>query len=385
MLSAFSSRQRAALAVIAAVSVIGGIMHYAGVPGLIVFPVVTVALAGLAWVVALGTDALGHHFGPGVTGVLQSTLGNLPELFVVIFALNAGEVVVAQTSLLGSLFANALLVLGMVIIAGARASPDGVMRFQRRLPNDTATLLLLAVFIIALLGISVSTHDNASAHRVTISAAGAVVLLAVYGTWLYSYLRADERVTPDSATPHHSAPDDVTPEDIAAESVTPEGEGATEAQHDPTLSLRGALGLLAVAGVGAAFISDWFIVALNPAIQALHLSKAFAGLVIVAVAGNAVENFAGISLAAKGKMDDAVSVVKNSVAQIAVFLFPLLVLISLLFATPLTFVLAPVYIGALLITALVVWQVSGDGEATIPEGAALIGIYLMLALLTFFE
>jgi Ca2+:H+ antiporter len=359
MLGAFSPRQRIALAVIAAVSVVSGALHYAGVAGLVVFPIVTVALGGLAWIVALGTEALGHHFGPGVTGVLQSTLGNLPELFVVIFALNAGEVVVAQTSLLGSLFANALLVMGLVIIVGARASPDGVMRFERRLPNDTATLLLLATFIIVLLGISVSTQDHASQHRVAISAAGAVVLLAVYFTWLYSYLRADTR-----ATEHEAAP---------------------EAGHAPSLSLRGSLGLLAVAGVGAAFISDWFIAALNPAMEAMHLSKAFAGLVIVAIAGNAVENFAGITLAAKGKMDDAVSIVKNSVAQIAVFLFPVLVLISLLFASHLTFVLAPVYIGALLITALVLWQVSGDGEATIPEGAALIGIYLMLAFLTFFE
>jgi Ca2+:H+ antiporter len=237
------------------------------------------------------------------------------------------------------------------------------MRFKTRLPNDTATLLLLALFIIVLLGISVTTHDNAARHKVAISAAGAVVLLAVYFTWLWSYLRADTR----------------------DEAAAGDGEAASEAGHAPALSLRGALGLLAVAGVGAAFISDWFIAALNPAMEALHLSKAFAGLVIVAIAGNAVENFAGITLAAKGKSDDAVSVVKNSVAQIAVFLFPVLVLISLLFATPLTFVLAPVYIGALLITALVLWQVSGDGEATIPEGAALVGIYLMLAFLTFFE
>jgi Ca2+:H+ antiporter len=361
MLSAFSARQRFALAAIGALSLAGGAMHYAGVAGLVVFPVVTVALGGLAWMVALGTDALGDHFGPGVTGVAQSTLGNLPELFVVIFALKAGEVVVAQTSLLGSLFANALLVMGLVIIAGARASPDGVMRFARRLPNDTATLLLMALFIIVLLGISVSTHDRASSHKVAISAAGAVVLLAVYFTWLYSYVRADKR-----------------------DATTGDGSADRNAQR-PKLSLRGALGLLAVAGVGAAFISDWFVAALTPAMSALHLSKAFAGLVIVAIAGNAVENFAGITLAAKGKTDDAVSVVKNSVAQIAVFLFPVLVLVSLLFATPLTFVLAPVYIGALLITALVLWQVSGDGEATIPEGAALIGIYLMLAFLTFYE
>ena len=336
---------------------LGGTLYYAGVDGLIVFPFVTVALAGLAWLVALGTDALGNHVGPGLTGVLQSTLGNLPELFVVIFALKAGEVVVAQTSILGSLFANALLVLGLVIIAGARASEGSIMRFHPRLPNDTATLLLLASFLIVLLGLSVSSGDKAAEHQVEISAVGAVVLLIVYAIWLWSYLRADIK----------------------------RPESAEEASHAPPLSLRTALVLLAIAGVGAAFVSDWFVASLNPAIDALHLSKAFAGIVIVAIAGNAVENVAGITLAAKGKMDDAISVVKNSVAQIAAFLFPALVLISLLFTSHLTFVLDPVYIGAVLLTALSVWQVTGDGEATIPEGAALIGIYLMLAFLTFYE
>jgi Ca2+:H+ antiporter len=334
---------------------VGGALHYAGVDGLIVFPFVTLALAGVAWLVALGTESLGAHTGPGLTGVLQSTLGNLPELFVVVFALKAGEVEVAQTSILGSLFANALLVLGAVIIVGARVSEAGVMRFNTRLPNDTATLMLLACFIIVLLGLSVSAHDRASRHAVAISAAGAVVLLVVYFTWLWSYLRND------LARPE------------------PESENA------PALSLRGSLILLAIAGTGAAFVSDWFVASLNPAIEALHLSKAFAGLVIVAIAGNAVENVVGVTLARKGKMDDAISIVKNSVAQIAAFLFPALVLISLLFTSHLTFVLDPVYIGALLITAIAVWQVSGDGEATIPEGAALVGIYVMLAFLTFFE
>ena len=337
---------------------LGGALHYAGVDGLIVFPFVTVALAGLAWLVALGTDALGNHVGPGLTGVLQSTLGNLPELFVVIFALKAGEVVVAQTSILGSLFANALLVLGLVIIAGARASEGSVMRFHPRLPNDTATLLLLASFLIVLLGLSVSSGDKAAEHQVEISAVGAVVLLIVYAIWLWSYLRADIQ----------------RPE--AAEEAEPRAAA---------LAPRARSSCSPSPASGAAFVSDWFVASLNPAIDALHLSKAFAGIVIVAIAGNAVENVAGITLAAKGKMDDAISVVKNSVAQIAAFLFPALVLISLLFTSHLTFVLDPVYIGAVLLTALSVWQVTGDGEATIPEGAALIGIYLMLAFLTFYE
>ena len=108
---------------------------------------------------------------------MQSTLGNLPEFFVVIFALNAGQLVVAETAILGSILVNALLVLGLVIIAGAWKAKDGVMRFGRRLPNDTATLLLVSSFIIVLLGIAHSSHDPASHHTKTISIVGAIALL----------------------------------------------------------------------------------------------------------------------------------------------------------------------------------------------------------------
>ena len=106
---------------------------------------------------------------------------------------------------------------------------------------------------------------------------------------------------------------------------------------------------------------------------------------IVAIAGNAVENIAGLVLAYKGRSDLAISVVKNSVAQIAAFLFPLLVLISFALATTLTFALAPVYIGALALTALALWQVTGDGEAAEFEGWALVALYVILAALTLYE
>jgi len=293
---------------------------------------------------------VGERFGPALTGVLQSTLGNLPELFVVLFALSAGELVVAQYSILGSLFANALLVLGLVILAGSRAA-GGTMRFGRRLPNDTATLLLLAVFIISLLGLSDQAGDRASQHQVEISAIGAVVLLAVYGVWLFFYLRDAE----------------------GGEQVT------------PRVPLRLSVGLLAVAGVAAAFVSDWFVGSLGPAIESLGISEEFTGLVIVGIAGNAVENVVGVVLAHKGQNDLAISVVKNSVAQIAVFLFPLLVLLSLFLETRLTFVLPTVYIAALFLMAISVWQTTQDGEAAAFEGLALVGFYVILAVLTFYE
>ena len=94
-----------------------GLAHYAGWTSVAAFAIATLALAGLAWIVSLATEQVGEHLGPAATGLLQASVGNLPELFVVIFALRAGERVVAQSAIVGSLFANALLVLGLVLIA----------------------------------------------------------------------------------------------------------------------------------------------------------------------------------------------------------------------------------------------------------------------------
>jgi Ca2+:H+ antiporter len=353
--AALGRTQRIVLGVVALFTVLAGVANYGGWPSGLAFALATVALAGLAHVVGLATEQVGHRFGPAVTGVLQSTLGNLPELFVVIFALQKGETVVAQTSIIGSLFANALLVLGVVIVVGARAAPDGVMRFKPKLPMDTSTLLLLTSFIIVIIGLAHASHDPASRHVREISTIGAVALLLVYVAWVIPYLRSDDA-----------------------------GESERE-ETGPLMALPVAVTLLVIGGLGSAFVSDWFVAALRPTIDALNVSDAFAGIVIVAIAGNAVENFAGILLAAKGKSDLAISVVKNSVAQVAAFLYPLLVLISLLFAHQLTFALAPVYIGALLLTSLAVWQITGDGEAVAFEGWALVAIYAILAALTLYE
>src|SRR4051812_3449437 len=164
------SRGRLAMLALSAVAtVLAGVVHYAGGADLLAFGLAAVALGGLAWVVSFATEEVGQRFGPAVTGFLQSTLGNLPEFFIVIFALSAGENVVALTSILGSLFSNALLVLGLVIVVGAARSPDRRMLFRARLPNDTATLLLAASFIIVLVGLSLADKDLASSHIKTIS------------------------------------------------------------------------------------------------------------------------------------------------------------------------------------------------------------------------
>jgi Ca2+:H+ antiporter len=382
-MSRLTSTERVAILTIAILTALAGVANYGQWAAVPRFAVATLALAGLAWVVSFATEQLGERFGPAVTGMMQSTLGNLPELFVVIFALQKGELVVAQTAIVGSIFANAMLVLGLVIVVGALRAPDGVMRFSHRLPRDTTTLLLVTVFIIVLLGLSLAAHDPASHHVDVISVVGALSLLVVYLAWVVPYLRADklpgvEDYTSGSADVQATAPRPSSEDRDPPSTAFPKRAG-------PRLSLRLTLALLLTAGVASAFVSDWFVAGLEPAIVQLKISQAFAGLVIVAIAGNAVENTAGIVLAWKGRSDLAISVVKNSVAQIAAFLFPLLVLVSFLLATTLTFALAPVYIGALLVMALAMWQITGDGEAAAFEGWALVALYVILATLTLYE
>ncbi len=333
--------ERLLLGVVTLAVALAGVARYAsGFSHVTAFVLATVGLAGTAWIVSFATEQFGERFGPAQTGVLQSTVGNLPEFFVVLFALNAGQLVVAQTAIVGSIAVNALLVLGLVIIVGARRAHDGTMRFSPRLPNDTATLLLVSTFIIVLVGLAKGHHTK------TISIIGAGAILVAYGLWLTQYLRSDDAVSD---------------------------------RREPRIAAGMAAALLVAAGTASAFVSDWFVHSLEPTIHSLHISQAFAGLVIVAIAGNAVENVAGIVLAARGRSELAISVVKNSVSQIAAFLYPLLVLVSLTTATTLTFALAPVYVGALFGTAVIIWQVTGDGEATVFEGAVLVAAFVILA------
>jgi Ca2+:H+ antiporter len=329
------------------------VLRYTGVAQVALFFVALGALAGLAWAISFSTESLSDRVGPAATGVLQATLGNIPEIAVVLFALAAGEIVVAKTSLLGALFANALLILGLAVLVGSARSPDGVMRFGKRLPNDTATLLLLAIFMIVLLSLADQVGSGAGEHAEEISVVGAFLLLGVYAVWVWSYVKTG----------------------LAK---------ATGGAPTAALPLGVAIGLIFGAGLAAGFVSEWLVHAIDPAVDALGISRAFTGLVIVAIAGNAVENAVAVTSAWKGKHDLAISVVNNAVSQTAVVVFPLLVLLSFLFAEPLTFVLEPIYIAALALTAVSVWQITTDGEAVAFEGWALVALFGILGALTWY-
>jgi Ca2+:H+ antiporter len=280
---------------------------------------------------------------------LQSALGNLPELFVGIFALRAGLIDVVQAALVGSILGNSLFVLGLAFFVGGLR--HGTQRFASGAPRSIATLTLLAVAALAVPTLIDLLHTPAAGHEQGFSIASAVILLAVF----------------------------VASIPVSLQSGSPSlAEERSVSLHSWPVWL--AIVVLLGAGVGAAFVSDWFVGALTPAITFLHISSAFTGFVIVALAGNAVENVVGIQFAARNQADYALSVILNSSLQVALGLIPVLVLLSFIIGgAHLTLVMPPLLVVALGLTAILTTFITYDGESTWLEGLTLIGLYGIIA------
>ncbi|HKG57548.1 MAG TPA: calcium/proton exchanger [Candidatus Limnocylindrales bacterium] len=323
-------------------------LRVAGAGSVAVFVVAAVALAGLAGLVGAGTDQLGQRLGPGATGVLQSALGNLPELFISLFALRAGLVVLVQTALIGSILANSLLVLGLAFVAGGVR--NGVQRFGTQPIRMIATLLVLAVAALAIPTVATAPGGPDVGHARDLSVICAVVLLVVFAASIPFSIGGGP------------------------------GASAVEVSGESRWPMPLALGILGGAGLGAAFVSEWFVDALKPAMGQLGLSEAFVGLVIVAIAGNAVENVVGIQMAIRNRTDLAISLILNSSLQVALAMTPALVLASVVIGGPaLTLVLSPLLLSAVTLAAILAALVVYDGESTWLEGMALVGLYVIIA------
>jgi Ca2+:H+ antiporter len=338
--------------------VLAGVARYAGAPAVLAFCLAGIAVAMLASLVGRSVEQLGDRFGPGATGVLQSALGNLPELFIGFFALRAGLVAVVQAAIIGSILSNILLVLGLSFLVGGLR--NGVQRFNSERARTTTVLMVLATAALVLPSLAQYVHTPAAAHERALSIFVSIVLLVVFALSLPAALKRTPAGTGDRTGDGHAAPH----------------EGPREAPRWP---LWLAVGLLALASLAAALVSDWFVHALEPAINALGVSQAFAGLVIVAIAGNAIENVVGIQLAYRNQADYALSVIINSPLQIALVLAPALVLLSLVAGTTLTLVFAPMLVMATAITVIAVAFIVFDGESSWLEGATLVALYVIIA------
>jgi Ca2+:H+ antiporter len=336
-------RERIELAATAVAVGLAALCHYASVTPVLTFFVAAGALALLAHAVGTATEQLGARLGSGGASVVQSALGNLPELFIALFALGDGLVNVVQAALVGSILANSVLVLGVAFTVGGIR--NGPQVFDSSRARMISTLTLLAAATMAIPSLAHAFHSPAAAHGATLSLVCAGVLLALFVLTLPWFLRS------------------------------PPGE-----EHAPARwSVRTTTVTLAIAGVAAAFTADWFVTALTPAIHTLHMSEEFAGLVIVAIAGNAVENVVGVQLAARNRPDFAIAVILNSSLQVALALTPVLVFVSLLFATHLTLVFPTLLAFVLLLAGILGGFVVNDGQSTWEEGAVLIGFYVVIA------
>jgi Ca2+:H+ antiporter len=323
--------------------VVAAVAHFADATPVLAFVLAALAIAMLARLVGGATEQLGSRLGSSVAGVVQSALGNLPELFIALFALHEGLTRVVQSALVGSVIANSVLVLGIAFFVGGVR--NGTQRFDSPRARAVATLTTLAATILAIPTLAHAFHAPASGHAKSLSLFCSGVLIVLFFLTLPGFLAG----------------------------------GMEHAPEPSRWSLRTTIGILAGSGIGAAFVSDWFVAALKPATESLGMSEAFAGLVVVAIAGNAVENVVGVQLAARNRPDFAISVIVNSSLQVALLLTPLLVFSSLFFAATLTLVFPTLLAISLLLAAGITSLVVYDGESTWEEGALLVGLYAVVA------
>jgi Ca2+:H+ antiporter len=330
---------------------LAGLAHYLDWSAAVAFIVAGVAVTALASLVGRAVEQLGDRFGPGATGVLQSALGNLPELFISLFALKAGLVGVVQAALIGSILANLLLVMGIAFVVGGIR--HGSQSIDSERARSISVLMLVAVVAMVFPSLASWIHTPAASHEKALSDIAAVILLLLFALSLPASLKRGS----DLNTPTATAP-----------------------TEEPRWSVGLAVGMLAIAGLAAAFVSDWFVDALQPAMTAWGISDVFAGLVIVAIAGNAIENVVGVQLAARNQSDYAFSLVINSPLQIALALAPALVILSqVLGFSALTLVFSPMLVVAVFLAVLIAVVITVDGESNWLEGAALIGVYGVVA------
>jgi Ca2+:H+ antiporter len=337
---------------------ISGVLVYVHAPAYLQFITAAVSLVPLAALIGRATEDAAEHVGPALGGLLNATFGNATELVVAILALTRGLDEVVKASITGSIIGNALLVLGFSMIA-AGFGRERVF-FNRVAAATSAATLLLAVTALvmpAVFNLAVYGHLQGSNPALNqLSLLVSIVLLATYGLSLVFSLITHRSVLVNVA----------------------------EVDEKPDLSLGSALILLAIATGLTAIESDLLVSTIQPTTQALGITEFFVGAIIVAIVGNAAEHVSAVMVARHGQMDLAVSIATGSSTQIALFVAPLLVLISWLIGPPMSLVFNAFEIAAVALAGIVVTVASLDGETNWFEGVQLIAVYLILAIAFYF-
>ena len=330
----------------------------------VIFIVAALGIIPTAALMGLATEELAARSGPGIGGLLNVTFGNAPELIIALFALNEGLQEVVKASLVGSILGNILLVLGgAMLVGGLRRDRQ---RFDRTAAQVQAAMLFLAVAALMMPAIFELVEGkglpSVTAERVeygstieTLSAFTACVLIATYVIGLFFSLRTHR----DLFNPHY------------------------EGEEDDTMgwSVRRSVIMLAIAGAAVGLMSEILVGSISEASESIGISEFFVGVIVVAIVGNAAEHWVAILVAFKNKMDLAVNIAVGSSAQIALFVAPILVLVSFVLGpSPMPLVFNGFELGAVLIAVLIANYVTSEGESTWFEGVQLLAVYAILAL-----
>ncbi len=329
-----------------------------------VFIIACVGIIPLASFIGKATEDLAAHTGPQLGALLNATLGNAAELIITITAVQAGLLQLVLASITGSIIGNLLLVLGFsMVVGGVR---HGVQKFDRVNASRNAILLVLAVIALVIpsvfsasIGVAPQTVTEAGHSSVEALSIGvAIIMLVLYGLGLFDSARA---------TRAHPSPISVT---------LPHGEV-------PHVPLWQSLLTLAIATAGVVWMSETLVHVAEEVIVSVGISEFFLGIILVPLIGNVAEHLVAVQVAAKNKMDLSTEIAISSSLQIALFVAPLLVFISLLLGHPMQLIFNQFELLALLAAVVIAVLVSNDGESTWLEGAALLGIYLILGLAFF--
>jgi Ca2+:H+ antiporter len=328
----------------------------------VIFFVAALGIIPTAALMGLATEELAARSGPGIGGLLNVTFGNAPELIIALFALGAGLQEVVKASLIGSILGNILLVLGGAMLVGGLGRDR--QRFDRTAAQVQAATLFLAAAALVMPAIFELVEGkglpSVSAERVqygstieTLSILVACVLIGTYVAGLFFSLRTHR----DVFNPPY--------------------------EHEDTLgwSMRRSVIMLAIAGLAVGLMSEILVGSIAEASESIGLSEFFIGVIVVAIVGNAAEHWVAILVAYKNKMDLAVNIAIGSSAQIALFVAPILVLISFVLGpNPMPLVFNGFEVGGVLIAVLIANYVTSEGESTWFEGLQLLAVYAILAL-----
>ena len=331
----------------------------------LLFAIAALAVIPLAGWLGRATEQLAERAGPGVGGLLNATFGNAAELIIGLLALSHGLIGVVKASITGSIIGNILLVLGASMLAGG-------FRFSRQRFNQTAARVSSTSLTLAAIGLIIPTIFHLAADQQPggwspqaeqrLSVAIAAVLFVTYLLSLVFSL--------------------VTHKDLFAGDAPAAGQST--GHRAPTWSVTKSLIVLTVSTVLVAIMSELLVGSVESARQGLGLTEVFVGVIVVAIIGNAAEHSTAISVALKNKMDLSLGIAIGSSLQIALFVTPALVFASYLFGRPMNLEFSFPEIAAVVLSVWIVGEISGDGECNWLEGAQLLSVYVIIAILFFF-